>query len=272
MTTQQYSTPVAQLLHLGNPTPLKESKTYLELGITSQHIPELAQMAIDPDLLESEEDFHYWAAIHAWRVLGMIQSNDAIAPLIRILQTLSRDEELWDWVGEDLPHYLAYLGAPALPELSKLLADVSQTDYARENAITAITGIYKRYPETRTDCINALTKQLAHFTKNNPDLNARLVTDLTTDFKATETVELIEQAFQSGRVNEDFIGDWNDAQVYLGLMDQSDLPKKPSRNIILDPWKFVAPEPIGFSPSRGTNTTSTGKLQPQSRKKNRKKK
>ena len=35
----------------------------------------------------------------------MIQSNDAIAPLIRILQTLSRDEELWDWVGEDLPHY-----------------------------------------------------------------------------------------------------------------------------------------------------------------------
>ena len=131
----------------------------------------------------------------------MIQSNDAIAPLIRILQTLSRDEELWDWVGEDLPHYFVYLGAPALPELSKLLADVSQTDYARENAITAITGIYKRYPETRTDCINALTKQLAHFTKNNPDLNARLVTDLTTDFKATETVELIEQAFQSGRVN-----------------------------------------------------------------------
>ena len=43
--------------------------------------------------------------------------------------------------------------------------------------------------------------------KNHPNLNGYLVTILAVDMKALETAELIEQAYQSGRVNEDFVGD-----------------------------------------------------------------
>jgi hypothetical protein len=103
----------------------------------------------------------------------------------------------------------------------------------------------KQHPETRSECIAVLMAQLQRFAKNDPDLNAYLVMFLAVDLKAVEAAPLIEQAYAVGRVNEDFIGDWEDAQVHLGLREKRDRPER-SRNILTDPWQYVPPKAIGF--------------------------
>jgi hypothetical protein len=275
-----YTSPVNQLFQLESPPKIKDWAIYRGLGITVEHLPELVQMAIDEDLLYSDVDNEFWAPSHAWRMLGVLGTSAAmvsdrpavIAPLITVLQDWS--EENWDWLGEEIKEVFGYIGIAALPALAETLSNTKHNKYTRENAVMAIAEIGKQHPDSRTECITLLTTQLAQFRKNNPELNAYLITELATRFKAVESVATIEQAYQSGRVNEDFIGDWDDAQVHLGLKDASAVPHR-SRNIITHPWEFVPPEPSGFEIGRTTpkpKAVAKRKTQKQSRRQNRKKK
>ena len=50
-----------------------------------------------------------------------------------------------------------------------------------------------------------MTQILEQFEENDPELNALLIGDLS-DLKATETLPLIERAFEAERVDESFVG------------------------------------------------------------------
>jgi HEAT repeat protein len=273
MPSPNYTSPVNQILQLAPPSKIVDWSIYANLGITVEHLPELARMAIDEDLLYGEAEAEFLAPPHAWRMLGILGTPAAIAPLITALQDWS--EENWDWLGEEIKEVFGHIGVAALPALAETLSNTKHNHYTRENAVMAIAEIGKQHPDSRTECITLLTTQLAQFRKNNPELNAYLITELATRFKAVESVATIEQAYQSGRVNEDFIGDWDDAQVHLGLKDASAVPHR-SRNIITHPWEFVPPEPSGFAIGHNavpkTKATAKRKAQKQSRRQNRKKK
>jgi hypothetical protein len=275
-TPETYSNPVSQFRQLGDPRKIADWSAYLKLGITADHIPELGRMAADRALYDSQTDFEYWAPVHAWHALAQLALPASISPLIEVLKRFSDDDDWWEWTCEDLTEAFGRVGPAAIPALATLLADTAQTDDARQNAAGAVTKIYQQYPETRSDCVAVLTDQLSKFAKNEPNLNALLVTPLAADFKAVESAAVIEQAFQSGRVNEDFIGNWDDVQVRLGLKAREDLPPRPFRNLITHPWKFVEPAPIGFAigakKTPKTKAVAKRKLQKQSRQKNRPKK
>jgi hypothetical protein len=268
-----YTSPVNQIFQLAPPSTIKDWSIYANLGITIAHLPELARMAIDEDLLYGEEEAEFWAPPHAWRMLGVLGTPEAITPLITVLHDWS--EENWDWLGEEIKEVFGLIGAAALPELAATLSNTKHSSYTRENSVMSITEIFKQHPAAQDECIALLTAQLARFSKNDPDLNAYLVAALATDLNAVGSATVIEQAYRSGRVNEDFIGDWDDAQVGLGLKDASEVPPR-SRNIITHPWEFVPPEPSGFAIGRNTvpktKATAKRKAQKQSRRQNRKQK
>lgn len=273
-----YTAPVNQLLELGTPHEIEDWSRYLELGITEADIPELARMAIDEHLFDSEEedddDNSYYGMIHAWRMLAQLQTDQAIEPLINALTYWGNMEEFWDWSSEEIPAAFGRLGPIALPALAQVMANTKNGQDARQDAVEAVKQIFKCHPTSRETCLQILTSQLEHFAKNDPDLNAYLVTTLAADMKAVEAADLIEKAYQSGRVNEDFIGDWDEAQVYLGLKQESEVPKR-HRNILMNPWTYRKPEPIGFTIGKSkkpkTEAKAKRKLQSQSRKKNRSK-
>lgn len=272
-----YTSPVNQLFQLDHPTAIEDWSTYRKLDITEEHIPELTRMAVDRDLFESEEEAEFVATIHAWRTLAELQPEAAIAPLIEILTQWSNETDWWalGLESEELPLVFGRIGVLALPALSQVLADPKQNRYARQDAIDAVKEIYLHHPETRADCIQVLTQQLENFAKNDPDLNGFLVTVLAADMQAVESAAVMEKAYQAGCVNEDFIGDWEEAQVYLGLKEPSEVSPR-SRNIITDPWRYSPPEPFGFATGAGkipkTKAKTKRKLQKQSRRKNRPKK
>jgi hypothetical protein len=275
MSTTKYTNPLNQLLQLGNPDAIPDWSAYLKLGITASQTADLSQMAVDLDLFRSEEDFEFWAPIHAWQALATLGGPAAIAALMNALHQLSDDEDFWDWIGEELPAAIGRVGVSALRALAQSLADEHLTDYTRENVVNGIIEVYKQHSDTRDDCVAILTQQLTQFMVNQPSLNGHLATALAVDFTAVESAGVIEQAYQAERVDEILMGDWNDAQVYLGLKARSAVPKR-QYDRTLNPFQSDVLEPSSFAFGAGkvpkTKAVTKRKLQNQSRKKNRAKK
>jgi HEAT repeat protein len=194
LSPQNYSSPVSGLIQLGDPDDIPDL-AYSQMGFTADHIADLSRMATDPALCNSGTDLEYWAPIHAWRALGLFPTPQSVTPLIAALAQLSDDPDWLEWISEDLTMVVGRMGGLAIPGLSELIADVQQTAWARENAIRAMSEIYAQHGETRSAGIAALTA----------------------DFQAVESAAVMEQAYQAGRVDEEFMGDWDDVRVYLGL-------------------------------------------------------
>jgi Protein of unknown function (DUF1186) len=223
MDTTTYTSPVNKLLTLGKPESSlpEEWPNYLEFGLGPQHIPDLIRMATDPVFRgpeaekESEEDDpDFWAPLHAIRALGQLHAEAAIEPLVNMLPEVIND----DWIQEELPQVFVLIGPPAIPALSAYLTDSSNDMYSRGSAAENLETIGRRYPETRSECISVISKQLEKFEENDYELNAFLIATLSR-LKAVETLPLIERAFEADRV-DDFVIDLDDVLVSFGLKER----------------------------------------------------
>lgn len=224
MNASAYQPPVDRLLNYGDCSKMgRTAPNYVEeLSLTDEHIPDLLRLATDMNLnLGDPEDVVVWAPIHAMRALGQLQAEAAIDPLLSLLKEIPDD----DWFRETLPKVLGLIGAAAIPALSTYLTDPNQVLFDRINAIESFEKIAEEHPETRDACVTALTQQLKEFNRNPLELNGFLVSSLV-HLQAQDALPIIEKAFAARRVDLSIMGDWNDAQVEMGLKDRADLPDK----------------------------------------------
>jgi hypothetical protein len=239
MPRNRYSAPVNQLLDYQPGTEKlspAEWPDYQQLGITSADIPELIRMATDEDLYNMQEDENdlfgedsllEYAPIHAIRALGQLRAESAIEPLISLFSKMNDafDNEVLFCLIEELPDVLSLIGLRAIPALTKFLADDSHDETWRVQAIVTIKRIACVYPEHHANCVAALSQQLSAFEENSPELNGHIISVLI-DLKAIDSLPLIEQAFEAGRVDDEVVGDFDDVQVYFGLKSREDLASK----------------------------------------------
>lgn len=265
MVTVNYSPPLEQLLTLGLPELDAKAQQYPE-NITAADVPELMRMATDEALFTTDEEPTFWAPIHAWRLLSRLGGEGAIAPLLQILDRWGDDDLWWEWTIEDLPICFAQIGSIAIPAVAAYLEDSTHSDEKRQIAITSLTAIAEAHEEARADVIAVLTRQLEKFNDNSLTLNGFLVTALAADLKVVESAPVMEQAYAANRVDEQFIGDWDDAQVYLGLKEREFRPQ------LEDDFTYVdTPSSSGSGP-KSAKAKAKQKAQKEARRKNRKKK
>jgi len=225
MSASTYTSPVDKLLTFGKAEPVDWDQwpNYLEFGLSLEHVPELIRMATDFELRgrESkkgeEEDPEFWAPVHALRVLGQLQAVEAAETLVNML-TETKDD---NWIQEELPQIYVLIGPAIIPALIAYLADSTHDKYSRGNAAESLAEIGKKYPETSSECITAISKQLEVFEENDYELNAFLIICLT-DLKAIETLPLIERAFKADRVDE-FVIDLNYVLEEFGLKEREEI-------------------------------------------------
>ena len=137
------------------------------------------------------------------------------------------DEDQGDWVSDDLPRALAEIGPASIQPIADYLADASHGEWAVAAAARAIQLVAQSFPETRADCVGRLCTQLEKFGEQSEGQNACLIAALL-ELKAVEAAPAIERAFASGRVDEAVNGDWEDAQIELGLKTKREHPRKPN--------------------------------------------
>jgi len=225
MSTTPYTPPVDKLLTLGEPQPFAPDRwpNYLELGLGPEYIPDLIRMATDHEIrgIEpkegEEEEPEFWAPIHAVRALGQLHAEAAIEPLIQLLTVQVHDE----WMQEELRFVFGLIGPAAIPALAAYLADTSHELYPRGYAAHGLEEIGNWHPESRSEVIAALSKQLESFEENDYELNGFLISGLSR-LKAVEALPLIERAFAADRVDEFVIG-LDDVLVELGLKEREEI-------------------------------------------------
>ena len=252
MEEQTYGPPVDRLLTLGGSIESMDRQPWPDyparFGLSSEHIPALLRMLADPILLDldyelPEDDPRIWAVIHAWRALGQLRAEAAIEPLLGLLITL----EDWDWAIEEVPGVLGMIGPAALVPVTAALTRTAATGFPAISYAEALKAIADHHPETRDAVVAALIAQLDLYPRNDEGLNGFLIAYLV-DFKVVKVAPLIEQAFLAGRVDEMVMGDWEDAQVGLGLLAERQTPRE-------RPWEEPAlpPPPVSASHPLGRN-------------------
>jgi hypothetical protein len=228
MPDHTYSEEVSRLLNIGDPREAAGSTNFLgepgwlnyleQFGLNTGQVPELVRMARDEDLNQAMSDTtEVWAPIHAWRALGQLKAVEAVEPLVGLLHRI--DDEDDDWAGEDIPKVLGMIGPAAIQPVAVYLADPKNPLWARVAAAASLEKIGNAHPQSRMECINALTAVLEKYADNDEILNGELVTALA-DLDAVEAAPIVEQAFKADRVDESIMGDWEDFQVEVGLLEE----------------------------------------------------
>ena len=189
-----------------------------DLELTADHIPELIQMLTDEALWSAKaEDLACWAPIHAWRALGQLRADAAIAPLVVVCE---QQEDL-DWVIEEVPEVFAMIGPTAIPALAEFLLDPTREGWPKVNVANSLRAIAVAHPSTQADCIEAVMQTLAGFADQEDHLNG-VLTRVLVELKVVEAAPLIEQVYAEGPVDEMCAGSWPAIQVEFGLKSKSD--------------------------------------------------
>jgi hypothetical protein len=225
--SETYSDPVAQLLTLGDPRQEDRAdagwRDYLGLGLTANHIPDLVRMALDEDLHGADADSaEVWAPVHAWRALGQLRAESAAGPLLPLLARIDDDDD--EWVQEDLPQVFEMIGPEAIQGLRDFLAEADHGAWARVAASESLAKIAERFPASRERIVAIITDRLRCFADQERVVNGFLVCALC-DLKAVESAAVIEQAFAARTVDLSVMGDWEEAQILLGLLEERVTPE-----------------------------------------------
>ncbi|MEM9218130.1 MAG: HEAT repeat domain-containing protein [Cyanobacteria bacterium P01_F01_bin.150] len=217
MTVRDYQVPVSTLVTIGRPKQNgRKWFDYIEAyGFTQDHVPELIRLAVEEDWNWDDEGECY-ASIHAYRVLGQLKAEAAIAPLISLLRN---DDS--DWYLEDLPIVFGMIGPACMPALTEYLADTEPSSWSRIAAASGLAKIAKASPDHQAECIQLLTQALSRHKQEPSELNGSLVAKLL-DLEATDAAEVIEKAYKEGPMDEMVCGSWATVQIELGLATRAD--------------------------------------------------
>ena len=228
MMRSDYPEPVAKLLTLGE-TVFHSERNYLKMGFTRAHIPDLIRLLEDPELrsLPWGEDGtappEVFAQVHAWRTLAQLEAVEAIPALVGLLHWIDEDQD--DYVDEEVPVMLGKLGAAAIQPCHDILADRSKHKYERIAASSALAEIGKQHPETREACVQALVSSLENYQDDDEEINAFTLSDLA-ELKAVEAAPLAKEIFEAGCADESIMGDYEDFQVEMGLLEKRLTPAR----------------------------------------------
>lgn len=219
--TTNYLPPVDRLLRLGaEPALRRRWPDYRTLGLEERHAPALVRMATDPALhVGAERGAAAWAPVHAWRALAQLGASSAAEPLLALLE---REEES-EWVQAEIPSVLGMIGPAALPGATLLLFDEQRPDPLRMTAAVTIANVAAEHPDRRAEAAALLSTQLGDWAHQGRLLNAVLIDELVA-LGETAAAPVMEAAFAANAVRTDVCGDWQDAQVGLGLLAERTSP------------------------------------------------
>lgn len=225
-----YPAPVAALGALDDASGNYRAEGWPDLvtqfGLTAEHVPDLIRMAHDLEgfwniLAEEDHDVPLtgYAPINAVHALGQLGVPDAIDSLIHLIHRNEAEEWDSDYFFDHIPSAIGLFGKPALLPVADYLADQGNPVEARAFLAASLQHMAEADPESRDGATIIATTQLAQHAIQDPWVNASLI-DVLVELKAVKAASIMEAAFESGNVDLSLMGDWEDIQIRLGLLEE----------------------------------------------------
>jgi hypothetical protein len=193
-----YSPPASELLEAG---PILGKAYNHEDPKWKKAIPALTRMALDPGLLNGwPGDNASWAPWHAAHLLSGLEAWES-APALAELADMQGD-----WISDHLPHIWADMGNDVIPTLWMLLEDAKASTKVRGLAVEALTMLAEDDEPLTRMVAKGFGKILNRETNFDLRLNGYLISFLKDLEGGVEEIEdIIVDAFEAGRVDEDFV-------------------------------------------------------------------
>jgi len=217
---------VQKLAGLGDAWKEPNWLNYLSFGLDSSHIPVLIGIVEDRAQLWNESagsSDTMWMPVHAWRALAQLQATTAIPALLDLLHEI--DDEGNEIIQEDLPDVIAQIGPGAMEQTGAYLCSKINPLWARISAAYALRNLAAADSTMRSPVVTLLEKVLESYQENDRTLNGFLVAFLA-DLQAAATTPMVEQAYLANRVDEGILGDFEDFQVAVGLLERRLTPRR----------------------------------------------
>lgn len=219
---QAYRPPVAGLLALGEPKAEREALAQLlpQTGITAADVPELLRMADDQALSELfPDDPAVYAPVHALRALGRLHPPEAVPALMGMLPRRMHD----DWMRGSLTAAFGSIGQPAIAPLRNLVTDQSRRPVERGFAVEALVAMAERQPDLHDEVLGILIHAMRGYRGQPQTLNGHLAWGLAC-LHAVGSTDLVEEVYESGCIDRDVAGSWDDWLEHLERGDRPDVP------------------------------------------------
>lgn len=213
-----YQPPLDALLSLGKVDPVMLAERSDDLDIGQAHLSELLRMLRDRALNTAYDNtLQSYAPVHALEIISELDLSAVVDELIPLL-----DLDFYQ-IGEQLPDLLGQVGAPASAPLQAYLADRTRWVWGRARAADALEELAEYEPELRAEVVASLSAILAAAATDHEDVVTSAMGALV-DLGAVETLPLIRQAFELGKIDETLLGPWGEVLEVLGVEPAADDP------------------------------------------------
>lgn len=214
------STLVSKLSQLGEADVRGSWPDYLQQGFAGADVAELISVMRDEELWESsDEEADSWAPLHAWRILGQLKARQAIGPMIEML---NQDPD--DYQMSELPRAMGLIGRPAIAPLEDNINNETVGIFSRSSSVEALEMIYQEDHSTREEIKTIYLRLLESSSTRDRFLNGSVLSGLIT-LQATESIDVIREAFAADTIDIGMCGDLEDVEIELGLRTKRETPK-----------------------------------------------
>ena len=226
-----YAEPVSYLISYGEPEEIysyeerKEWPDYVKkFSLSLDDVPNLIRILYDPVIKNARStEPAIWANIHALRAIGQLGAIDAIDDLIRYLDYCD-DKDTSYWIIEEIPIVFSKIGKLCIEPLSNYINNMTKGNYGISTAATSLSHIAKSNSEFRIQCIEIITNRLKKYNDNEDELNALLICELI-ELKATESLDVIQKAFEANAVEDWVVGDLEEVEIQLMVRQTRTTPE-----------------------------------------------
>lgn len=178
-------------------------------------LPYLAEMVRNESHWKSK-DIDAWVPINAMHLLSGIGGKEALEAIMYAIHNFT--EEMGDWLTEDLPSVLAYLGPSAFEALATALSDSKLDPFARNSIGRALLSISRTDEDLKRKTIESFVNAIS----NEKDILSRtLLVDVLIDFKEKETLPFVRALFSKNLVDRSFLQPEEVEDVFAGRYDDT---------------------------------------------------
>ncbi|MDQ7062188.1 MAG: hypothetical protein Q9M43_14135 [Sulfurimonas sp.] len=217
----EYSKNLQKLLKLGSDTLNGRNKLdYKKYNLSEDDIPELSKMAFDEALFNSKIQGQWSATYHALNALIQFKSMKDFSKLISILPD-NRDN---DYLNEIAIDSIRILEDASFEDVEDALLNKDYTSDAKMTLLNGLSDIAKKRQDFNKRIVEMVTKTVDK--QGLCSASNGFAVMVLVDAGGLENIEKIREIFQTKDVDDFIVGDLEDIEINLGIMENRDTPKK----------------------------------------------
>ncbi len=228
---KKYSDKVAKLLLIGDRGLIlveQEEINYIEkFGFCEDDVEQLLLLANDEDIynfdysdFNDDEGLEFYGVIHAWHVLSQLKVPEAKDIFIKFMEETDEDD-IDEWILDSFFKLIK----PYRKDMYQYFIDNTKSEDCNEWVRAEYISVLKDMVKTDELNISKFSELVEYILKNSKnEIVISSIISMCVDLKLTQYMPLIKKCFDEDSVDIDYVGDYENIEIQMGLKEVREKP------------------------------------------------